>query len=416
MHILFLTDNFSPEVNAPANRTFEHCREWVKAGHTVTVVTCVPNFPSGKVHKGYKNKIYQTEIIDRIQVIRVWSYIAKNEGFVKRIIDYLSFMIMSILACLFVRRIDIVIGTSPQFFTAISAFVTAKIKRKPFVFELRDIWPASIKAVGVLKKNSFIIMLEKLELFLYRKADLIISVTHSFKNTLAGRGIDPSKICIITNGVNTDEFKPRHKDIDIVKELDLKGKLVVGYIGTLGLAHSLETVLQAANIIQKIHKPKDIVFVLVGDGAKKETLKSCASKFKLDNVIFVDTVSRAEVGRYWSVLDLALIHLKKDELFTQVIPSKMFEAMAMGVPLLHGVEGESAQIVEQHQIGICFEPENEEMLANSILSLRADTTLVQKLSSNGKKATAAYERKNLASQMEEQLSNLITDKIVKEKL
>jgi len=170
MHILFLSDNFPPEVNAPASRTFEHCREWVKLGHQVTVVTCAPNFPSGKVFGGYENKLWQQEVMDGIRVIRVWSYITANEGFLKRVLDYVSYMAMAVLASFFVRKVDVVIGTSPQFFTACAAYLVGLCKRCPWVFELRDLWPESIRAVGAMKESRVLDWLEKLELFLYRKA------------------------------------------------------------------------------------------------------------------------------------------------------------------------------------------------------------------------------------------------------
>ena len=163
MHILFLTDNFPPETNAPASRTFEHCREWVKAGHQVTIITCAPNFPKGKVFDGYRNRLWQSEQMEGIRVIRVWSYITKNEGFLKRILDYISFMVSAIIAALFVRKPDIVIGTSPQFFTACAAYVVGAYKRIPFVFELRDLWPESIKAVGAMRSGRVLSMLEAIE-------------------------------------------------------------------------------------------------------------------------------------------------------------------------------------------------------------------------------------------------------------
>jgi hypothetical protein len=166
MHILFLTDNFPPEVNAPASRTFEHCCEWVKAGHRVTVITCVPNFPRGRVFDGYRNRLWQSEEIADIRVIRVWSYITANEGFVKRILDYQSFMVMATLAALFVRGADVVVGTSPQFFTVCAAYVVSRLKRIPFVFELRDLWPESIKVVGAMQDSIALRALERLEMFL----------------------------------------------------------------------------------------------------------------------------------------------------------------------------------------------------------------------------------------------------------
>src|SRR5438128_785545 len=148
MHILFLSDNFAPEANAPASRTHEHCKVWVEAGHDVTVITCAPNFPKGEVFAGYRNAWRQEERIDGIRVVRVWSYITANEGFARRILDYLSFMVTAAIAAPTVRGADIVVGTSPQFFTAWAAWFTGALKRRPFVFELRDLWPESIRAVG----------------------------------------------------------------------------------------------------------------------------------------------------------------------------------------------------------------------------------------------------------------------------
>ncbi|MCX5652986.1 MAG: glycosyltransferase family 4 protein, partial [Planctomycetota bacterium] len=190
MHILFLTDNFPPEVNAPASRTFEHCREWVKAGHKVTVITCAPNFPKGRVFDGYRNKLWQRETIEGIEVIRVWSYITANEGFVRRILDYQSYMLSSFLASFFVRKVDVIVGTSPQFFTACSAYAVSLFRFRPYIFELRDLWPESIKAVGAMKNERAIRFLEAVEMFLYRKSARVVSVTRSFKDILVRRGID----------------------------------------------------------------------------------------------------------------------------------------------------------------------------------------------------------------------------------
>ena len=218
MHILFLSDNFPPEVNAPASRTHEHCRHWADAGHRVTVVTCAPNFPKGRVFDGYRNAPWQRETIDGIRVIRVWSYVTANEGFARRVLDYLSYMATATVAGLFVRRVDVVVGTSPQFFTACAAWAVSACKRVAFVFELRDLWPESIKAVGAMQESAAIRWLERVEMFLYRRATRIVSVTHSFRRTLGARGIDMAKIDVVTNGVDTTRFSPRPKDADLVRQ------------------------------------------------------------------------------------------------------------------------------------------------------------------------------------------------------
>lgn len=395
VHILFLTDNFPPEVNAPASRTFEHCREWVKLGHKVTVVTCVPNFPKGKVYDGYSNKLWQREQIEGIEVVRVWSYITANEGFLRRILDYQSYMVSAIIASLFIRRVDVVVGTSPQFFTACAAYIAGLLKFKPYVFELRDLWPETIKAVGAMKSSFAIDMLEKLELFLYRRAARVISVTRSFKANLIRRGIDGRKIEVVTNGVDLSQFKPRPKDAALTKQLGLEGKFVAGYIGTHGLCHGLETLVEAADRL----RGTGIVFLFLGDGARKQHLRDMAAERKLDNVVFIDSVPKAEVPRYWSILDVSVIHLQKAELFTTVIPSKLFESMGMGLPVLHGVEGESADIVRDEGAGIPFEPENTDELCAALRRLQSNPAELEQFRTRCLQGAQNYDRTNLAVRM-----------------
>lgn len=407
MHILFLTDNFPPEVNAPASRTFEHCQEWVKLGHKVTVITCAPNFPKGKVYDGYKNKLYQTEQMEGIRVIRVWSYITANEGFIKRILDYISYMFTSCFASFFVSRPDIVIGTSPQFFTACSAYLVGLFKRIPFVFELRDLWPESVKAVGAMDDSAIIRFFEKIELFLYKKATRIISVTESFKHTLISRGINGDKIKVVTNGVDSSRYSPREKDAELVKEHSLTGKFVAGYIGTHGMAHALETVLEAAKVLQNSNEGADIRFILLGHGAKKEALVQKAEAMSLKNVIFIDSVPKDEVVRYWSLLDLSIIHLKNTPLFTSVIPSKMFECMGMAIPILHGVAGESAAIVTDEKAGVIFEPENSDDLILKLLSIKNNPDQYRQLQDNCLIGAKKYDRSTLAQKMLNELENII---------
>ena len=399
MHILFLTDNFPPEVNAPASRTHEHCRLWVAAGHQVTVITCAPNFPKGRVFDGYRNAWWQQETMDGIRVVRVWSYITANEGFTRRVLDYLSFMVSATLASPAVRGVDIVVGTSPQFFTACAAFAVGTLKRRPWVFELRDLWPESIKAVGAMQESSAIRWLERLELFLYRNATRIVTVTQSFKRALISRGIDSAKIDVVTNGVDITRFSPRPKDVELTRQLGLQGKFVAGYIGTHGMAHALETLLEAAVRLRNHAVGGDIRLLLLGDGARKAELKAQAARLGLDNVVFIDSVSKDEVARYWSLLDVAVIHLRRTELFTTVIPSKLFECMGMGIPVLHGVAGESADIVRQEGVGEVFEPENVDQLVESLLRLKADPALLQQYREHGLAGAGRYDRAGLGLRM-----------------
>lgn len=395
MRILFLTDNFPPEVNAPASRTFDHCKEWVKAGAEVTVITCNPNFPQGKVYEGYKNKWFkQEEVMEGIRVIRVWTYIVPNVGFLKRTLDFISFSLSAFFAGLFVKT-DIIVATSPQFFTALAGRTLHWWKRKPWVMEVRDLWPESIKTVGAMKDNLFIRYFEWEEMRCYRSAKKIVVVTDSFKRKLIERGVDEQKIFVVKNGVDKSLFKPMKKDADIVKQLHLEGKTVVGYIGTHGMAHKLDFILNCANDLKN---DKSLHFILMGGGAEKENLLRMKEELKVDNVTMLDPVPKTEVGRYISVLDICLINLKKSPLFTTVIPSKIFENAAMAIPILMGVEGEAQQIIEGYEAGLCFEPENEADFVSKLNLLRKPE-FYDKCKKGCLKLADDFDRKNLANEM-----------------
>jgi hypothetical protein len=395
MRILFLTDNFPPEVNAPASRTYEHCREWAKKGCDVTVITCVPNFPKGKVFEGYRNKLWQKEVIDGIKVIRVWSYIVPNKGFLKRTLDYISFSVTSFLAGLFVKT-DVIIATSPQFFTALSGRVLAKWKRKPWIMEVRDLWPESIKAVGALKDNLFIRYFEWQEKRCYRSANKIVVVTDTFKREIEKKGISPDKIHVVKNGVNKELFKPTSKDHQLIDDLGIEGKFIVGYIGTHGMAHKLDFILDCAKALD--NKDNNYHFLFIGDGAKKEELQAYNKQLGCSNVTMLDSVSKSEVSRYISILDVCLINLRKSPLFTTVIPSKIFENAGMGIPILLGVEGEAKDIIESYDAGMTYEPENQTDFIEKLKEISISQNL-QRFKEGCLRLSADYDRTRLASDM-----------------
>jgi len=393
VHILFLTDNFPPEVNAPATRTFEHCQEWIKKGHQITVITCVPNFPHGKVYDGYKNKFYQKENLDGIEVIRVWSYITSNSGFVKRVLDYVSFGIMAFFVGLF-KKHDVIIATSPQFFTTWAAWGISKIKRKPWIFELRDLWPESIKTVGAMKQGKAIEFLEKIEIGLYKSSDKVIAVTNAFKTNLISRGIDEDKIEVVTNGSNMELFYPRVKDEKLLNELNLKDKFIVGYIGTHGMAHGLDFIVRS---IAKVEN-KTIHFLFIGDGAMKKTIVEITSSLKLKNITFLNPIKKDDVPKYLSICDVSLAPLKKEDNFKTVIPSKIFEASAMQKPTLLGVQGQAQEILEKYGAGVCFEPENEKDFLEKLNFLK-EVSVYGKCQAGCEVLAKDYDRKVLASKM-----------------
>lgn len=406
MKILFITDNFPPEVNAPATRTYEHVQEWIKQGAEVTIITCAPNFPHGKIYDGYKNKFYQKENMDGIEVIRVWSYIAANSGFVKRVLDYASFAFSAFWIGLF-QKYDIIIATSPQFFTTWAGWGLSKIRRKPWIFELRDIWPESIKTVGVMKQGFVIDILEKIELALYHDATRVIAVTDAFKSNLIRRGIPSEKIDVITNGSNVELFFARPKDQALLAQLNLTGKFIIGYIGTHGLAHSLDFIIQS---IPKISDP-DIHFLFIGDGSMKSTITEIAEKLKLSNVTFLPPVSKNQVPEYLSICDISLAPLKKEDNFKTVIPSKIFEASAMQKPTLLGVEGQAQEIIEGYDAGLCFEPENEQDFILKVMQMKQDHHRYCEMQEGCSKLAEAYDRKKLANRMLAILSKIVTPQL-----
>ena len=395
MRILFLTDNFPPEVNAPASRTYEHCIEWVRRGVEVTVITCVPNFPQGKVFDNYKNKWRQKETMDGIRVIRVWSYISANEGFGKRILDYVSFGVTSFLHGLFVKT-DLIVATSPQFFTAVSGRWLSLCKRKPWVMEVRDLWPESIKAVSAMKSDNMIFSyLEWVEKRLYKSAKKIIVVTDAFRDKIASRGIDKNKISVVKNGVLMEKFKPVEKNRQLLSQLGLEGKFIFGYLGTHGMAHKLDFIVECAAKITD----EDIHFLFIGNGAQKENVRNLAVQLRVKNCTFLDSVPKNEIADYISITDVALVNLMKSETFQTVIPSKIFENASMQKPILLGVEGESKSIIEQYDAGICFEPENEAAFLDAVYRLKSDAQLYGKLQEGCKHLALDFDRRKLALKM-----------------
>ena len=408
MHILFLTDNFPPEVNAPATRTFEHCLRWVKWGHKVTVITCVPNFPKGKVFPGYQNRLYQIEWMEGIKVIRVWTYIAPNKGVVRRSLDYVSFMPSAIVASVFIKGVDVIIGTSPQFFAVCAAYVVSLIKRVPFVFELRDIWPDSIVAVGAMRPSLPVRILEKIELFLYRRASAVIALTWAFKENLVSRRIPESKIYVLPNGVDLNLFQPRKKPIALVEALGIQDKRVISYIGTVGMAHAVDKIVEVARAMQN---DKRVFFLILGDGAEWERIRYLVQSWRLTNIAVKPLVPKNEVINYYALSDVFLVTLRDTDLFRTVIPSKIFEAMAMGLPIICAVDGQCRAIVEQAQAGIFVKPENVNGMIEAIKRLLDAPDLASQMGQNGRSYVAThFDRDKLAQQMLSVLEKVVPNR------
>jgi len=396
MHILFLSDNFPPESNAAATRVYERAVYWARWGHRVTVLTTAPNFPEGKLFPGYRNRWHQREWRDNIEIVRVKTFIAKNEGLARRTLDFFSFMFGAYFAGLITKRPDVVIATSPQFFTAVGGWALAATRRLPFIFELGDLWPRSIVAVGALQAGPTVALLERVELFLYRRAARVVALTQAFKDDLVRRGISPEKIDVIRNGVDLPRYAPRPRDEALAAEWGLSENFVVGYVGTHGMAHDLGKVLDAAEQLRE-SEPR-LRFLLVGAGAERDQLVATARLRRLDNVVFRPLQPKERMPAVWSLCNIALIHLKNMPAFAEVLPSKMFEAMGMGLPImLAAPEGEASRLLAEDAAGLWVPAGDPAALAAACHRLSVDRALRESLAANSLKAAPRHTREQQAS-------------------
>ena len=336
-------------------------------------------------------------MVGGIKVVRVKTFITPNEGVVLRTLDFLSFMVSAVFAGLFQKSPNVVISTSPQFFAAVGGWILAGIRGRPFIFELGDLWPASITAVGAMEQNVLLRWMERLELFLYRRSAAVVALTPAFKRDLVRRGIDPAKVAVIINGVDLPRYSPRPRDPQLAEKYRLDGHFVVGYIGTHGMAHALEKVLDAAVRLERF---PDVRFLFVGGGAGKEKLVDELKRKKLTNVIVVPSQPKELMPAYWSLCNVALVHLKNTPVFESVIPSKIFEAMGMGIPiLLASPEGEASRIVEMEKAGIRVPAEDPAALEKGILRFRNDQAFYGDCATHSYAAAPRYSRERQARKM-----------------
>ncbi len=399
MRILFLSHNFPPEVNAPATRTFEHCVRWARAGHHVTVVTCAPNWPGGTLYPGYKNTFRrQVEWVEGVRVVRVWTYLAPNAGRFRRIVNYLSYMLCAVLASIRLPRPDVVIATSPQFFCGWAGVIVARMKRAPLVLEIRDLWPDSIRAVGAMRNRLLLRILELLERAMYRSARRIVTVGAGYRARILEKVDLQDRISVVTNGVDLERFVPHKPDRRLRRTWNLDGQFVCSYVGTIGMAHGLEVVLEAAKTLKNKDR-RDIAFCLVGDGASRKPLEEQVERAGLnDMVVFAGRQPKERIPAILAASDACLIHLKELGLFETVIPSKMFEIMAMNRPIIMGVRGEARDIVLEAGAGLVMKPGSAESLIRAVETLADRPDLASSLGRAARQYVAAhYNRDALAA-------------------
>ena len=387
MKILYVSQYFPPEMGAPAARVDELSRYWAQDRHEVTVLTGFPNHPTGVVPEEYRRKFRRLVAREKksgVNIVRTWLLPFPNRRTYERMLNYSSFCLSAAVTGLFAERPDVLIASSPQLLVGLSGWWLARCKGARFIFEVRDLWPESLAAVGVGSKDSPVYrVLARIAGFLYRNSDHIVVVTPAFKDYLVQHWqVAPEKISVIENGVEAELFSPKTESA-LRTELGADGKFVVSYIGTMGNAHGLETLIEAAAQLQ--NSAPTVLFVMVGEGAEKERLVSLVRSRGLTNLHFVDQQLRERIPAYICASDACLVLLKKNEIFKTVIPSKMLEFMSCARPVILGVEGQARQILEEARAGICIEPGNPSELAQAILRLAADEQLRETLGRNGRR-------------------------------
>ncbi len=381
MKILFLTHYYPPEGNAPASRVSALAERWAAAGHEVTVLTGVPNVPDGVIYSGYRNRWKQIEVINGVRVVRVWTFIAPNKGTVRRIANFISYMFSAAWHGLWLKRPEVMIATSPQFFCGWAGVLLHWFRRIPFTLEIRDIWPESMSAVDAGLPRPLLKIIGIMEKIMYRSADHIVTVGQGYVDKLIERNVFQGKISIVMNGVDSKLFYPRKADERLLAEYALTGKFVCSYIGTIGMACGLKTALDAADILKQRQR-NDIAIVLVGDGAQREALQREAAARHLNNVIFTGRRPKTEIPLWVASSNVNLVHLKKTDLFTTVMPSKIFESAGCARPILMGVDGFAKDLVMEAGAGIPMGPENVQEMVDALEKLAADPELCRRLGEN----------------------------------
>lgn len=390
MKILLISHYFAPEIGAPSARLFEMAKIWVSEGHEVTVLTGLPNHPTGIIHEGYRGKSSMIEEMDGIKVIRSYEYATPNEGFIKKILGHVSFMFSSVIQSFFkVKRPDVVIVSSPTYFSMFSAAFYSIFKRSKLILDIRDLWPAAIVELGVLKNKPIIWVLESFERLFYRMAHKVVVVTNSFKTNLIDRGIPTEKIEVVTNGVNNEEYVYNE-----IARKNLRSDLgysendfILLYIGAHGISQALQNVIEVANDLKG---NANIKFLFVGEGAEKQKLKDLATDYDLSNIMFVDGQPKEKIPAFYSLADACIVPLRNVSLFETFIPSKMFEIMSNSRPLIASLSGESADIIRKADSGLVTPPENQEKMKEAILKLYNNPSLREEMGSNGRTFVSKY--------------------------
>lgn len=385
MRVLILTQYYPPEIGAPQTRLAALSRELVRHGHEVEVVTAMPHHLLGRTYLGYRRKLYMRDSIDGITVHRTWVYAATGTG-VRRIANYLSFTATSLLGLALARKPDVVFVESPPLFLSIPGWIAAKLRGASMVFNVADLWPDSVRDLGVMKDGAMMRIAEHLELWTYRRATIVNAVTDGIDRVLrSSKGVPASKLRFLPNGIDVETFAPRERDERLARTLAIDDRKVFIYAGTHGIAQGLHHVVEAAAAVKD-----DAIFLFVGSGPVKPALMERARRAGIDNVRFVDPVPLDEMPRYFSLAYASIVPLVRSELMRGARPSKIFPALASGVPVIYSGEGEGARLVEDAHAGIVVPPENAAALARAVVDLCANPTLRAEMAVSAR--TVAVER------------------------
>jgi colanic acid biosynthesis glycosyl transferase WcaI len=388
MKFLILTQYFPPEIGGAQTRLRSTATELHRLGHEVEVVTALPNYPRGRIFPNYRGCFYRREENDGIRIHRVWIYAAMGGGFA-RMLNYFSFMITSLFALALAGKPDFIFVESPPILLSVPAYIAGLWWRVPYIFNVADLWPDIILEGGFMEPGFLIRMLFKLEQWSYRKAARVNAVTDGLRESLLWqKNVPPEKVLFLPNGVDTTHFQPRPSDEALRRKLSLEGKKIILWAGTLGTAHGLNYVLDAANLLSS---ETEIHFLFVGDGSAKAALQQQRQEMQLDNVTFLDPVPLEQLPPYFSIAECGLASLLPIPLYDGARPSKIFPILSSGNPLIFVGKGETARLVEKSKGGIVVAPENPEALASAILLLVENPQLAQEFGRSGR----AYVEKHL---------------------
>lgn len=368
MKLLILTQYFPPEVGAPQNRLFELAVRLQKKGVKITVLTAMPNYPQMQVYKAYRRKLYHYEEMNGMDVHRAWIYVSKSKRIFNRLLNYFSFVITAAwIGCFKLGKFDYIMCESPPLFLGLTAYFLKKTKKAKLIFNVSDLWPESAEKLGLVTNAFFLKSATKLEEFLYRKSDLISCQTQGIVKNISER-FPNKKVYWLPNGVDLNFYNYNEIKSDWrIKNNFNEDDFILLYAGIIGHAQGLETVLRAANKLKEYTKIK---FVLLGSGPEKEKLLKLKEEQQLINVLFYDAVAKVEMPEIIFAIDVALIPLKRLDLFKGAIPSKIFENLAMKKPILLGVEGEAKELfIDKGNAGLAFIPEDDSDMASKVLEM-----------------------------------------------